>query len=105
MGHPPRSPPCRGAPLGAFVAERPAGGQRRCDLLYHITDARMPRRALMLRSGREETGMAVTINCDMGEGYGIWRMGDDEACMPYVTHANIACGFHASDPMVMWKTV
>src|SRR5262249_47615644 len=40
-----------------------------------------------------------------GEGYGIWRMGDDEACMPYVTHANIACGFHASDPMVMWKTV
>ncbi|MBX6322936.1 MAG: 5-oxoprolinase subunit PxpA [Rhodospirillaceae bacterium] len=49
--------------------------------------------------------MAVTINCDMGEAFGIYRMGDDEACMPYVTHANIACGFHASDPMVMWRTV
>jgi UPF0271 protein len=32
-------------------------------------------------------------------------MGDDEACMPYVTHVNIACGFHASDPNVMWRTV
>ncbi|MGH6755228.1 MAG: LamB/YcsF family protein, partial [Bradyrhizobium sp.] len=49
--------------------------------------------------------MTVTINCDMGEAYGIYRLGDDEACMPYVTHVNIACGFHASDPMVMWKTV
>src|SRR2546429_9647080 len=49
--------------------------------------------------------MAVTINCDMGEAFGIYRMGDDEACMPYVTHANIACGFHASDPVVMWNTV
>ena len=47
----------------------------------------------------------VTINCDMGEAFGIYRFGDDEACMPFVTHANIACGFHASDPMVMWKTV
>ena len=49
--------------------------------------------------------MAITINCDMGESFGIYHMGDDEACMPYVTHANIACGFHASDPNVMWKTV
>jgi UPF0271 protein len=49
--------------------------------------------------------MGVTINCDMGEAFGIYRMGDDEACMPYITHANIACGFHASDPKVMWQTV
>jgi UPF0271 protein len=49
--------------------------------------------------------MPVTINCDMGESFGIYRMGDDEACMPYVTHINIACGFHASDPNVMWRTV
>ena len=49
--------------------------------------------------------MAVTINCDMGESFGIYRLGDDEACMPFVTHANIACGFHASDPRVMWRTV
>jgi len=47
----------------------------------------------------------VTINCDMGEAFGIYRFGDDQACMPYVTHLNVACGFHASDPMVMWKTV
>jgi UPF0271 protein len=49
--------------------------------------------------------MSVTINCDMGEAFGIYKMGDDEACMPYVTHANVACGFHASDPKVMWRTV
>jgi len=49
--------------------------------------------------------MSVTINCDMGESFGIYKLGDDEACMPYVTHANIACGFHASDPVVMWNTV
>lgn len=49
--------------------------------------------------------MAVTINCDMGEAFGIWRLGDDEGCMPFITHANIACGFHASDPRTMWRTV
>jgi UPF0271 protein len=49
--------------------------------------------------------MGVTINCDMGEGFGIYSMGDDESCMPFVTHANIACGFHASDPSIMWQTV
>lgn len=48
---------------------------------------------------------SVTINCDMGEAFGIYSFGDDEACMPYVTHANVACGFHASDPGVMWRTV
>jgi UPF0271 protein len=47
----------------------------------------------------------ITINCDMGEAFGIYRLGDDEACMPFVTHANVACGFHASDPSVMWSTV
>jgi UPF0271 protein len=47
----------------------------------------------------------VTINCDMGEAFSIYRFGDDETCMPFVTHANIACGFHASDPSVMWRTV
>ncbi|MCB6179945.1 5-oxoprolinase subunit PxpA [Rhodobacter sp. Har01] len=47
----------------------------------------------------------VTINCDMGEAFGIYRFGDDAACMPFVTHANVACGFHASDPVVMARTV
>lgn len=49
--------------------------------------------------------MNVTINCDMGESFGIYRLGDDSACLPLVTHANIACGFHASDPLVMQHTV
>ena len=49
--------------------------------------------------------MAVAINCDMGEAFGLYRMGDDEAIMPLITIANVACGFHASDPVVMHKTV
>jgi 5-oxoprolinase (ATP-hydrolysing) subunit A len=47
----------------------------------------------------------LSINCDMGEAFGIYRLGDDETCMPFITHANVACGFHASDPRVMWRTV
>jgi UPF0271 protein len=45
------------------------------------------------------------INCDMGESFGLYRMGDDAAIMPYITIANVACGFHASDPTVMARTV
>ncbi|WP_207434753.1 5-oxoprolinase subunit PxpA [Sabulibacter ruber] len=47
----------------------------------------------------------VDLNCDLGESYGAYRMGNDEAILPYVTSANIACGFHAGDPSVMKKTV
>ena len=54
---------------------------------------------------REGSEMAVAINCDMGEAFGLYRMGDDEAIMPLITVANVACGFHASDPVVMHKTV
>ena len=49
--------------------------------------------------------MALAINCDMGEGFGLYRIGDDAGIMPYITMANVACGFHASDPSVMHKTV
>jgi 5-oxoprolinase (ATP-hydrolysing) subunit A len=49
--------------------------------------------------------MAIGINCDMGEGFGLYRMGDDAALMPHITVANVACGFHASDPSVMARTV
>ena len=49
--------------------------------------------------------MAVAINCDMGESFGLYKMGDDEGIMPFITVANVACGFHASDPVVMHKTV
>jgi UPF0271 protein len=49
--------------------------------------------------------MAVAINCDMGESFGLYKMGDDDGIMPFITVANVACGFHASDPVVMHKTV
>jgi 5-oxoprolinase (ATP-hydrolysing) subunit A len=47
----------------------------------------------------------TTINCDMGEAFGLYRMGDDEALMPLISVANVACGFHASDFNHMRKTV
>ena len=49
--------------------------------------------------------MNVDINCDMGEAYSIYTCGDDAAIMPYVSQANVACGYHASDPSVMQATV
>src|SRR5882672_3112982 len=45
------------------------------------------------------------INCDMGEAFGIYRLGDDAAIMPLITAANVACGFHASDFNHMRATV
>ena len=47
----------------------------------------------------------IDINCDMGESFGNWVMGDDEGMMSRITTANVACGFHASDPVTMVKTV
>jgi len=47
----------------------------------------------------------LDLNCDMGESYGAWRMGDDEAVLPHVTSANIACGFHGGDPGTLRVTV
>jgi len=47
----------------------------------------------------------VDINADMGESYGRWTLGNDAALMPFLTSANIACGFHGSDPSVMRATV
>lgn len=48
--------------------------------------------------------LSVDLNSDMGEGFGAWKMGDDEAILSVVTSANIACGFHAGDPEVMAAT-
>ncbi|PSW17611.1 LamB/YcsF family protein [Photobacterium sanctipauli] len=47
----------------------------------------------------------MKLNCDMGESFGQWKMGNDAAVMPWVDMANIACGFHASDPDHMSETV
>lgn len=49
--------------------------------------------------------MQIDLNADMGESFGAWSMGDDAAMLDVVTSANIACGFHAGDPVVMDRTV
>lgn len=48
---------------------------------------------------------SLLLNCDIGESFGPWQMGMDAEVMPYIDCANIACGFHASDPSTMRKTV
>ena len=49
--------------------------------------------------------MSIDLNCDMGESFGAWKMGNDAEIMPYIHSANIACGFHAGDAHTMRKTV
>ena len=49
--------------------------------------------------------MSIKLNCDLGEGFGSWKMGLDSAAMPHIDQANIACGFHAGDPLWMTKTL
>ncbi|MCF2526425.1 LamB/YcsF family protein [Yinghuangia soli] len=46
----------------------------------------------------------IDLNADLGEGFGQWRLGDDEALMDVITSANVACGFHAGDPSTMRRT-
>jgi UPF0271 protein len=48
---------------------------------------------------------AIDLNCDVGESYGAWKMGDDRAIMPVISSANIASGFHAGDPSTLRATV
>jgi UPF0271 protein len=43
----------------------------------------------------------VDLNADLGEGFGIWQLGDDNALLDVITSANVACGFHAGDPLTM----
>jgi UPF0271 protein len=47
----------------------------------------------------------IDLNCDMGESYGRWTLGADAEIMPFITSANVACGYHAGDPHVMRQTV
>jgi UPF0271 protein len=49
--------------------------------------------------------MDIDLNADLGEGYGPWRMGEDEALMDVISSANVACGFHAGDPTIMDRTI
>lgn len=49
--------------------------------------------------------VTVDLNGDMGEGFGVYTLGDDAAMLEIVTSANVACGFHAGDPLIMHRTV
>jgi UPF0271 protein len=49
--------------------------------------------------------ITIDINCDLGEHFGRWTLGDDQAILPYISSANIACGFHAGDPLHILKTI
>ena len=49
--------------------------------------------------------MAIDLNTDVGESLGAWRIGEDERLIPLVSSVNVACGFHAGDPLVIERTV
>ena len=49
--------------------------------------------------------MTIDLNCDMGESYGRYQIGNDAAIFPYITSANIACGFHGGDPLSIERTI
>ncbi|MEM3703382.1 MAG: 5-oxoprolinase subunit PxpA [Candidatus Bathyarchaeia archaeon] len=49
--------------------------------------------------------LKIDINCDLGESYGAFKIGSDKEIMPYITSANIACGFHAGDPLTIAETI
>lgn len=49
--------------------------------------------------------LKVDLNCDLGESFGRYKLGLDEEIIPLISSANVACGFHASDPVVMQKTI
>ena len=51
----------------------------------------------------KQTAMRIDMNSDMGESFGRWTLGDDEALLDVVSSANVACGFHAGDPSVMLR--
>ena len=49
--------------------------------------------------------MDIDLNADLAEGFGPWRLGDDEALLDVLSSANLACGFHAGDPPIMLRTI
>lgn len=58
-------------------------------------------RPVTSQPGRPST---LDLNADVGESFGRWRLGDDEALLPHLTSANVACGFHAGDPRTLRET-
>ena len=63
-----------------------------------------PRRSKAVPLPDAVTPPTIDLNADVGESYGAWSMGDDAALLPLVTSANVACGAHAGDPVVMARS-
>ena len=86
--------PADGQPL-VFLADHPTtGGYPVIGVVDDVTPARA--------GPPGHYGHAsMDLNADLGEGFGAWRLGDDEALLDVVTTANVACGFHAGDPATM----
>jgi UPF0271 protein len=61
----------------------------------------MARRARCRDAAYHRNVVAIDVNSDLGESYGVWTLGDDAAMLGIVTSANVACGFHAGDPSVL----
>ena len=98
--------PSEGIVLGAVQV--PADGQPLIFLADHPTTGGYPVIGVVtdvtpLAQARPGTTrqIAMDLNADLGEGFGIWRLGDDEALLDLVTSANVACGFHGGDPSTM----
>ena len=56
------------------------------------------------RADRRLVDVTVDLNADLGESFGVWKLGDDDAMLDVVTSANVACGFHAGDPKLLLRT-
>lgn len=61
-------------------------------------------RAMTLHPGSASTSTVLDLNADVGESFGRWQLGDDDALLPHLTSANVACGFHAGDPLTLRRT-
>ena len=89
--------PADGQPL-VFLADHPTTGGY--PIIGVVDRADLPAaRPGPARHDREVRGM--DLNADLGEGFGVWRLGDDDALLRLVTSANVACGFHAGDAVTM----
>src|SRR3989442_568007 len=76
------------------------GGRKRC-----TADGSAPLRRSAGGVGSSAMAGRIDVNADLGESFGAWTMGGDEELMGLVSSANVACGFHAGDPVVMDRTV
>src|SRR5436190_19733204 len=72
-------------------------GKLRCPIRRHPIERSTARGATYMKN--------IDLNCDLGEGFGAWEMGNDAAMIELATSVNVACGFHAGDPDIMRHTV